>query len=50
MSGSTALFREVSVVAPTAAAAEVHAKAALLLGSRLAPAHLAASALAWWLA
>ena len=43
-------LREVSVVAPTAAAAEVHAKAALLLGSRLAPAHLAASALAWWLA
>ena len=38
---------QVSVVAPTAAEAEVHAKAALLLGSGLAPAHLAAHALAW---
>jgi FAD:protein FMN transferase len=41
---------QVSVVAATAAEAEVHAKTALLLGSALAPAHLAAHALAWWLA
>ncbi|TMC11940.1 MAG: FAD:protein FMN transferase [Chloroflexi bacterium] len=41
---------QVSVVTPTAAEAEVHAKAALLLGSGLAPAHLAAHALAWRLA
>ncbi|HXM58494.1 MAG TPA: FAD:protein FMN transferase [Candidatus Dormibacteraeota bacterium] len=41
---------EVSVVAATAAAAEVHAKAALLLGSAAAPGYLAGRALAWWLA
>jgi FAD:protein FMN transferase len=41
---------QVSVVAATAAAAEVHAKAALLLGSALAPAYLAAHALGWRLA
>ena len=40
---------QVSVVAATAADAEVHAKTALLLGSALAPAHLAAHALGWWL-
>jgi FAD:protein FMN transferase len=40
---------EVSVVASTATAAEVHAKAALLLGSVQAPAYLAAHALAWWM-
>jgi thiamine biosynthesis lipoprotein len=40
----------VSVVAATAAAAEVHAKSALLLGAALAPAYLAAHALGWWLA
>jgi thiamine biosynthesis lipoprotein len=40
---------QVSVVAATAAEAEVHAKTALLLGSVLAPAHLAAHALGWWL-
>lgn len=40
---------QVSVVAGTATEAEVHAKAALLLGSALAPAHLAAHALGWWL-
>jgi thiamine biosynthesis lipoprotein len=38
---------QVSVVAGTAAEAEVHAKTALLLGSVLAPAHLAAHALGW---
>ena len=38
-----------SVIAGTAAGAEVHAKAALLLGSAMAPAYLAAHALAWWL-
>jgi thiamine biosynthesis lipoprotein len=41
---------KVSVVATTATAAEVHAKTALLLGSERAPVHLAAHALAWWLA
>ncbi|HEY4025357.1 MAG TPA: FAD:protein FMN transferase [Candidatus Dormibacteraeota bacterium] len=41
---------KVSVVAATGAAAEVHAKAALLLGSERAPVHLTAHALAWWLA
>jgi thiamine biosynthesis lipoprotein len=41
---------EVSVVAGSAAEAEVHAKAALLLGSAAAPAYLAARALAWWVA
>jgi thiamine biosynthesis lipoprotein len=40
----------VSVVAATATAAEVHAKTALLLGAERAPIHLAAHALAWWLA
>jgi thiamine biosynthesis lipoprotein len=42
-------LKQVSVVAATAARAEVHAKAALLLGSVPAPAYLAAHALAWWL-
>jgi thiamine biosynthesis lipoprotein len=41
---------QVSVVAGTAAEAEIHAKAALLLGSALAPAYLVAHALGWWLA
>lgn len=40
---------QVSVVAGSAAAAEVHAKAALLLGAAVAPAYLAAHALGWWL-
>jgi thiamine biosynthesis lipoprotein len=40
---------QVSVVAGTATEAEVHAKTALLLGSALAPAHLVAHALGWWL-
>jgi thiamine biosynthesis lipoprotein len=40
---------EVSVVAPSAAEAEVHAKAALLLGATEAPVYLAGRALAWWL-
>jgi len=40
---------EVSVVAATAAGAEVHAKAALLLGSGQAAPYLAANALAWHL-
>jgi FAD:protein FMN transferase len=40
---------EVSVVAATAAEAETHAKAALLLGAAAAPGHLAGRALAWWL-
>ncbi|HEY7199621.1 MAG TPA: FAD:protein FMN transferase [Candidatus Dormibacteraeota bacterium] len=40
---------EVSVVAGTATDAEVHAKAALLLGAAAAPAYLAGRALAWWL-
>jgi len=40
---------EASVVATNAAEAEVHAKAALLLGSAAAPAYLAGRALAWWL-
>ena len=39
---------EVSVAAARAADAEVHAKAALLLGSERAPLYLAAHALAWW--
>ncbi len=41
---------EVSVVAERAFAAEVHAKAALLLGRGLAPAYLAGRACAWRLA
>jgi FAD:protein FMN transferase len=41
---------QVSVAASTAADAEAHAKAALLLGSLVAPAYLAAHALGWWLA
>ena len=41
---------EASVIAATATEAEVHAKTALLLGSALAPAHLAAHALGWYLA
>jgi len=40
---------QVSVVAGTATEAEVHAKTALLLGAAVAPAHLAAHALGWWL-
>lgn len=40
---------EVSVVAADATTAEVAAKTALLLGSRAAPAFLAAQAAAWWL-
>jgi thiamine biosynthesis lipoprotein len=40
---------QVSVVADTAFLAEVHAKAALLLGRELAPAYLAGRARAWWL-
>jgi thiamine biosynthesis lipoprotein len=40
---------EASVVATRAADAEVHAKAAILLGSENAPAYLATHALAWWL-
>jgi len=40
---------EASVISATAAEAEVHAKTALLLGSDLAPAHLAAHALGWYL-
>lgn len=41
---------EVSVVAASAAEAEIAAKTALLLGRERAPAYLAAAALAWWLA
>jgi len=41
---------EVSVVAARAVDAEVHAKAALLLGSDRAPAYLAAHTHGWWLA
>ncbi|HKA49897.1 MAG TPA: FAD:protein FMN transferase [Candidatus Dormibacteraeota bacterium] len=41
---------EVSVVATRAVDAEVHAKAALLLGSDRAPAYLAAHTHGWWLA
>lgn len=41
---------EVSVVSGSALEAEVGAKAALLLGWEAAPAYLAATALAWWLA
>jgi thiamine biosynthesis lipoprotein len=41
---------EVSVVAARAVDAEVHAKAALLLGSHRAPAYLAAHTHGWWLA
>ena len=41
---------EVSVVAARAVDAEVHAKAALLLGSDRAPAYLAAHSHGWWLA
>ena len=41
---------EVSVVAASGTEAEVHAKAALLLGSERAPRYLAVHALAWWLA
>ena len=40
---------EVSVVAGSAVAAEVHAKAALILGTEKAPAYLAAQAQGWWL-
>jgi FAD:protein FMN transferase len=39
---------EVSVVAPRAAEAEIHAKTALLLGSERALLYLTAHALAWW--
>jgi FAD:protein FMN transferase len=46
---ATTDLSQVSVVAGTAAEAEVHAKTALLLGSAVAPAHLAAHALGWWL-
>ncbi|HSR22329.1 MAG TPA: FAD:protein FMN transferase [Candidatus Eisenbacteria bacterium] len=47
---ATTDLAEVSVVAASATDAEVHAKAALLLGGREAPAYLAGRALAWWLA
>jgi thiamine biosynthesis lipoprotein len=40
---------EVSVVAESAFQAEVWAKAALIVGSQDAPAHLAANALGWWI-
>jgi thiamine biosynthesis lipoprotein len=47
---ATTDLHEVSVVAARAFDAEVHAKAALLLGSARAPLHLAVHALAWWFA
>jgi FAD:protein FMN transferase len=42
-------LEEVSVVAATGVAAEVVAKAALLVGPELAPVYCAVHALAWWL-